>query len=174
MIKKKLTAHFNKNQLVKIIQEDEKLFKETLHLAINHHKNPIGWRAAWIINQVINQNDERIKVHASKIIEVIKEKEDGHQRELLKIIEKMDFEEKWESKILELTTNIWKQVNKPPSLRIVAWRILLQIAEKYPEIQTEIGFLSEERYLETLSPGIKSSFYKLTERMINPKPSSLD
>ncbi|MFW6248268.1 MAG: hypothetical protein ACOC4J_00695 [Bacteroidota bacterium] len=80
MIKKKLTAHFNKNQLVKIIQEDEKLFKETLHLAINHHKIPIGWRAAWIINQVINQNDERIKVHASKIIEVIKEKEDGHQR----------------------------------------------------------------------------------------------
>ncbi len=171
MIKKKLAGHFNKNELVKLIRDDEKLFDETLELATNQEKDNTGWRAAWIINHVIRENDQRIIPFASHILETIKEKEDGHQRELLKIIEKLDFDEKWEGKLLALSTDIWKQVNKSPSVRIVAWRILLQLAEKYPELQSEIEFLSDDRYVETLSPGIRHSFLKLRKRLTTKKPS---
>ncbi|MFW6351188.1 MAG: hypothetical protein ACOC2E_02270 [Bacteroidota bacterium] len=169
MIKKKLAGHFNKNELVKLIKDDEKLFDETLKLAINQQKDNIGWRAAWILNQVIIKNDDRIVSYASQIIEIIEEKEDGHQRELLKIIEKISLDEKWESKLLQLSIGIWKQVGKSPSVRIVAWRIILKIVEKYPELQTEIAVLSDDCYAESLSPGIRSSFFKLRKKLKIPE-----
>lgn len=172
MIKKKLAGHFNKNELVKLIKNDEKLFDETLGLATNREKEDTGWRAAWIINHVIRENDHRIIPFAPHIVEIIKEKEDGHQRELLKIIEKLDYDEKWEGNLLELSIDIWKQVNKSPSLRIVAWRIILQLAEKYPELRSEIEFLSDDRYVETLSPGIRYSFLKLRKPLTTKKPSN--
>jgi len=56
---------------------------------------------------------------------------------------------------------IWKSINKSPSVRIVSFRVLIQISSKYPELRNELMLLTEDYYTETLTPGVKASFNKL-------------
>lgn len=56
---------------------------------------------------------------------------------------------------------IWEQVGKIPSVRIFAFRLIVRIARKYPELKNEIAFLTQPHYTETLSPGIRNSVHKL-------------
>ena len=51
-------------------------------------EKPDSWRAAWIVNHLSEKNDKRLQEPLHNIIKSIKEKEDGHQRKLIKIVRK--------------------------------------------------------------------------------------
>ena len=63
---------------------------------------PSSWRSAWIINNAMKKNDVRIGNSLSRIIKSIIGKQDGHQRELLKVVRKMILSEKNEGFFLIL------------------------------------------------------------------------
>jgi len=51
--------------------------------------------------------------------------------------------------------DIWEQINKTPSVRINALKFIIKIAKKHPELSQEFSFLTQDHYLESLSPSVK-------------------
>lgn len=119
-----------------------------------------AWRAAWLISSHTKKNDERIAPHIKSIINAIPGKKDGHQRELLRIIMRMELEEDVEGLLFDICISLWEDINKDPSIRITAFKLIMKTIKKYPELFEEIKFLTDDHYLEPLSPGIKKSVLK--------------
>ena len=135
-------------------------FNEAIELALVD-KQPYSWRAAWLLWSCMEENDKRIRKYLKKIIDSLKSKDDGHQRELLKILLQMELKEEYEGILFNLCMDIWEQINKTPSVRINALKFIIKIAKKHPELFQEITFLTQDHYLESLSPGVKHSVSKM-------------
>ncbi len=78
-------------------QKDAFNFLVTL---MQKEEQPASWRAAWIVNHLSEKNDKRLQKPLHNIIKSIKGKEDGHQRELIKIVRKMQLNEKMRASFL--------------------------------------------------------------------------
>lgn len=139
-------------------------FEEAIELAVSD-KQPYSWRAAYVLWSVIDENDNRVQKYIKKIVEAVKNKNDGHQRELIKILLIMDLGEKYEGVLFDLCLGIWEQIEKTPSVRINALKMIIKIANKHPELANEISFLTQDHYLESLSPGARHSAKKLLREL---------
>jgi hypothetical protein len=81
---KELEGKIDKDRIKTLINREDEIFKFFVkHCCISELTS---WRAAWALHHAIHINDDRIKPHLKRIILSIKEKKDGHQRELLKIV----------------------------------------------------------------------------------------
>ena len=149
-----------KDEMISFMDAHPEFFKEAIELAIAD-KQPYSWRAAWLLWSCMVENDRRIRKYIKKIVSSIKTKDDGHQRELLKILLQMELKEEYEGKIFDLFMDIWEQINKTPSVRINALKFIIKIAKKHPDLAKEISFLTEDHYLESLSPGVKHSVSRM-------------
>ncbi len=123
--------------------------------------NPLSWRAAWLLNDCMENNDPRIKPLLKIVIQSLNHKKDGHQRELLKIIYRMDVPEELEGVLFDKCVSIWESTKKTPSVRIMAFKVLIKTAVKYPALKNELKLLTQKHYTESLSPGIKRSLTKM-------------
>ena len=120
-----------------------------------------------MLGGVTTKNDSRIKPHIQKIIQVLPKLEDGHQRELLKILLKMDLEKSFEGLLFDLFVDLWEQVRKQPSVRSFAFKGMVKVAEKYPELKNEVLLLTQSHYINPLSPGIRKSILKSIKNLEN-------
>ncbi len=159
-----LSQRFDRFQLYEKVDENEELYLELIRLATSSH-DPQGWRAAWVLHHTTKKNDPRLKAHIDTIIEALDNNIDGQQRELIRVLMDQDLDEDQEGKFYEKCERIWEKVGKSPSVRHTAFRIMAAIAKKYPELINELKVLTEEPYLDTLSPGIKSSVIKACNRL---------
>jgi len=116
---------------------------------------------AWLLWSCMENNDKRIKKHLSKIVNAVKLKNDGHQRELLIILSKMELSSKHEGVLFDICMNVWEQISKSPSVRMTAFKFIIKIAQKHSELKREIPFLVQDHLLESLSPGVKRSISKM-------------
>lgn len=155
-----------KPEMVEYLNNHPEHFDEAMHLALSQEL-PFCWRAAWLIGGHIKKNDPRVRPYIGKIIEVIPESNDGHQRELLKILLVMDLEEENESLLFDLAVTLWEQIRKKPSVRFFAFKCMVRTAEKYPELTNEILVLAQPHYINPLSPGIRNSILKTLKKLEN-------
>ncbi len=155
-----LEERLHKDALLKKIKNDDVYIQEIIVLAYGDEE-PQSWRSAWILNHLMKKNDKRISPHLNEYLREIKTKKDGHQRELLKILEKMELSERQEGDLFDACMDIWETLSKSPSVRVVAFRVMMGIVKKYPELWNEIEFLTEEQYTETLTPGITRTFQNI-------------
>jgi hypothetical protein len=145
-----LTGHLRKDDMLVFMKENPDQFANALNIALSDDKN-LGWRAAWIIHTIMYKNDSRIKKHIGKLIKSIKNKNDGHQRELLRILMKMEIDEDNEGYLLDQCIFIWGNINKSSSVRIISFRIITGLLKKYPELHDEVLPLTQKNYYENLS-----------------------
>lgn len=162
-LKECLTNNY-KEGMIAFLKVHPECWEEAIELAITN-KQPYSWRAAWLLWSCIEKNDTRIQPHIQSLIEGLTNKKDGHQRELLKILILMELSEKQESIVLDFCIQLWKDIQKTPSVRYTAFRFLHNITLKYPELKNEIKFYTEKKYIETLSPGIRKSINKLIQNL---------
>lgn len=151
---------FYKEQMILYVKNNPESVKELIKLSIED-KQPFSWRGAWLLWSCIEKNDIRVRKEINKIIKAIHNKKDGHQRELIKILSKMELTEKQESYIYDISMNILKDIKKNPSVRFIALKFMIEIIKKYPEINNELEFLYQEHFLNTFSPGIRNAILKL-------------
>jgi hypothetical protein len=159
VLKQKLMSSY-KNEMISFMNTHPQHFEEAIELALSDNQ-PYSWRAAFVLWSVIEENDKRIQKHIKKIVNAVKGKNDGHQRELLKILLMMELDEKYEGVLFDICMNVWEQIDKSPSVRVNALKIIIKIANKHLELKPEISFLTQDHYLESLSPGARHSVRKL-------------
>lgn len=158
-----LTSTF-KDEMIAYLNSHPEDFEEAIQLAISD-KQLYGWRAAWLLWSCMEENDRRLQGYIKKIINTISSKADGHKRELLKILHLMKLKEDDEGILLDKCVTIWEKTNTRPSVRYTAFIFMNKIVGKYPDLKHEIELLTEDHYLETLSPGIKVAIKKIINKL---------
>ena len=152
-----------KEEMIAFMNSHPEHFEEAVELAIGN-KEKVCWRAAFLLWGCMEKNDLRIKKHINKIIKVIPEKKDGHQRELIKILSKMELNEDQEGSLFNICMNLWEQLDKVPSIRMTAFKFIMRMVDKYPELSEEISVITQNHYLETLSPGVRHSISRMIKQ----------
>lgn len=135
-------------------------FQQVIQLALSD-RQPFAWRAAWLLWSCTDENDPRVQPFLKDILAVLPSRGDGHQRELLKIVNQLQLDEDHEGILFDACVSMWENVHKKPSVRFHAMKTILKITEKYPELTGEISFLTQEHYLESLSGGIRNSVLRM-------------
>jgi len=153
-----------KDEMISFMENHSEFFEEAIELAIAD-KQPYSWRAAWLLWSCMEENDHRIQKYIKKIVNTLETKDDGHQRELIKILLKMEIKDEYEGILFDHCMDIWEQINKTPSVRVNALKFVIKIAKKHPELSQEITFLTQDHYLESLSPGVKNSVSKMMNEL---------
>ena len=159
-----LANKFSKDELVSFLEKNPNQFNDVYNIAATNNQ-PQAWRAAWLLNQTMVKNDKRLQNKVSPILKLLPNCSEGHQREWIRVLEKLKINENQESVLFDICINIWQDVFKSPGVRIVAFRFLVKIAKKYPELINEVEPLTQSHFTETLSPGIKNSFLKLKKEI---------
>ena len=140
-------------------------FEESIKLALSD-KQSYSWRAAWLLWSCMKENDPRIQPFIKSIINVLTSKNDDHQRELLKILLQMELNEKQESFLFDVCMSVWEQINKKPSVRFTAFKFIVKIVKKHPDLSHEIIYLIQNQYMDSLSPAAKKSIHKMIKEFI--------
>jgi hypothetical protein len=153
-----------KEEMILFLKSHPEHFDEAIKLAISD-KHPFSWRSAWLLWSSMEENDKRIQKHIKTIVDSIKTKKDGHQRELLKILYRMKIKEKYEGRLFDICITIWEQIYKVPSVRYTALKFIIKIAKYHPELLGEIEFLTQDHYLKSLSPGVNRSIEKMMKKV---------
>jgi len=125
------------------------------------NEQPQAWRAAWVLKNCMQKNDPRMLPFVPSILEGFLGKPEGHQRELIKILLLMDLSEEQEGQLFDICMIIWSEINNIPSLRHIAFISIAATVKKYAELKNELVLLTEDRYIDTLSPGIKRTINRL-------------
>ncbi len=149
-----------KTDMISYLESNPEDFEEAVQLAIAV-KQPYSWRAAWLLWSCISDNDPRIRKYIREIIDALAGKDDDHQRELLKILLQMDLDEEYEGFLFNICVSIWEKINKKPSVRLTAFKLIVKIARKYPDLANEIHYLTQKHYLDPLSPAVRKSVAKM-------------
>ena len=61
--------------------------------------------------------------------------------------------------------SVWEKINKKPSVRLTAFKIILKIAKKHPDLSHEIIFLTQNQYMDSLSPVVKRSVSRMIKEI---------
>jgi hypothetical protein len=162
-----LQTTFKKEVLInRLIQHPDEV--ESAIQAMLQDKQPLGWRATWILKSILNPNDPRLLKVMDQLLHNLPERPDGHQRELLHLILSCELNDEQEGYLFETCLSIWISIRKSPSVRYLALRHLAKLVKKYPELVHELELVTDQPYLETLSPGIRKGCHSMvTELKLN-------
>ena len=164
LLKSRLISSY-KEEMVAFLKSQPEHFNEAMELAISDDQ-PFAWRSAFLLSSCMEDNDARVKKYIKPILACINSKNDGHQRELLKILYRMQLTDKSEGIVFDICIRLWEQISKDPSVRITALKFIFKIAKQHPELLNEITPLMQVHYLELLSPGVKRSVKRMIEEII--------
>lgn len=164
-LEKKLTSS-HKNDLILFMDSHPAYFDEAITLAISN-KQPYSWRSAWLLWSYIKENDRRVQNHVQSIIDALPTKTDSHQRELLKILLQMKLNDKQEGYLFSHCISIWEKINKKPSVRFIAFKFIIKIVKDHPNLINELEFLTEKKYLDSLSEAAQKSISKMADELSN-------
>lgn len=158
--------NFYKEEMITFLKTNPDYFNNAIELALKDEQ-PLSWRSAWLLWSCMVINDKRIRKNIDKIITVLPSKQDGHQRELIKILLQMKLNEEQEGALFNICLNLWKQLDKVPSIRYTDFKFIIRTAKKYPELSQEISHLTQNHYLETLSPCVRCSISRTLNELSN-------
>ena len=157
-------THSYKEKMITYLSAHPEDFGEAIELAIAD-KQPYSWRAAWLLWSAMDEKDERLQHHAKRIVEVIPFRKYNQQRELLKILYKLEIEEELEGLLFDECITLWKDINNQASVRYNALKILVKMAKKYPDLSKEIIFLTRSQYVTSLSAGVKNCVLRMVKEV---------
>ena len=149
-----------KDDWISYIASNQDDFPELIQLSISN-KQPYSWRASWLLSSCMNNNDHRLKRHLQKIIDILPARQNSQQRALLKVLQRIEIEPKYEGQLFDICTKIWQNINKNPTLRFQAFKIIVAISKKYPDLRSEIKLFTDAYYTDNLSDIVKKSIFKL-------------
>jgi len=157
---KYILTHSNKADMISYMKSHPEVFDEAIKLAIENDQ-PYSWRAAWLLWSCMDKNDQRIHIYIEEIINTLPTISDNQLRELLIILQKMDLNEVYEGKLFDICVNIWNKIDKQPSVRYNAFKLIIKTIKKHSDLSKELIFITESHYMDPLSDTAKKSITKM-------------
>ena len=154
-----LLSKYFKPEAERVLKEHPELIEQIVPICLTNEP-PMCWRAAWVVRSAMDEDDERVKPYIDNILDVLPDKEDGHQRELMKLLQRMKLTDDQEGILYDISVSIWESVRKKPSVRYIAFEHILAMVQKYPELQQELEAITQPQHLNSLSAGIKAGVMK--------------
>ena len=148
-----------KNEMLAYFREHPNMFSKLVELSLAVNENT-AWRSTLLVGHLMLNNDSRIFPFVDQYIEVLPNAAEGHQRQILVILDKMKIAESQEGSLFNYCLSIWEAIHKIPSTRIRAFWMMEKIAQKHIELKEELIYFVTPYFTETLSPGIKSYLVK--------------
>ena len=140
-------------------------FPSALRCAVSDH--PVhGWRAAWLLSGCMEDNDPRVRPFIPTMLDRLPGAAQGHQRELMKVLLRMELADEHEGALFDMAIAIWEDIEKIPSVRYIAFRFMTAMVRKYPELRAEVKLLTQPHHLKPLSPGIRAAVMKMIRATI--------
>ena len=155
-----ILTHSYKADLIAYMGAHPEVFDEVVELAMAD-KHPYSWRAAWLLWSCMQKNDQRVQRYLEQIIDILPFRSDYQIRELLIILQRMELSDDYEGKLFDRCISIWEKTAKQPSVRFNAFKMMMRIIKKHPDLSKELNFLLEEQYLENLSECAKKSISRM-------------
>lgn len=76
----------------------------------------------------------------------------------------MELSEEYQGILFNVCLNVWEKINKKPSVRFNAFKIIVKIAQKHPDLSREIEFITQNQYMNSLSSTVKKSILKMIKK----------
>ena len=159
-----ILTHSYKADMISYLKSHPEDFEEAIKLAITN-KQPYSWRAAWLLWSCMDKNDQRIHKYTKKIINTLPSKPDDQLRELMIILQRMEINDDYEGKLFDFCVTVWKNTGKQPSVRYNAFKLMIKIIKKHPDLLKEILYLTEPHYTVSLSDTVLKSISKMVARL---------
>ncbi|HPS12264.1 MAG TPA: hypothetical protein PLB87_03250 [Prolixibacteraceae bacterium] len=159
-----LLTHSAKAEMVVWMHNHPEVFEETVGLAISD-KQPYSRRAAWLLWSCTEKKDLLAKKFVNQIIDALPARTDEQQRDLLITLRQAELIEEQEATLFDFCISIWEKVGKKPSVRFNAFKMMVAITQKRPELKNEIRLLVQYPYLESLSPTARKSILKMVDQI---------
>jgi len=151
----------HKDDLIASVRQHPEWISELVELSLAAKPN-FSWRAMWLLWSVSDISMQAIASQLDRFIDQLPHFPGGQQRECLHLLRLVALNESQSGRVFDACVQIWCKLDQAPGIRFNALRLLLQIAESYPELETEIRLLLEPNYLNTLSKGALHSVLKRT------------
>jgi len=151
MMKAELMAH---------LKEHPEYFEEAVQLGLSL-TDPFNWRAVWALREAYGKGNIKLLPYLDEIIDTLPKTKEGHQREWLKTVMAYPLNEEQEGKMFDICLTLWEQPGKAPAIRHSAFIFLARVIKKYPELWNELAPITDEEYLDSLTPGVRHSVEKL-------------
>ena len=158
---------YNKNtDMLEYVNKHPSLFADLIEGSLDV-EHPKAWRAAMLLGHAMIKDDLRVSPYIDDFINCLPLlNHDGHQRQLLIILDKLSLSENQNGYLFNHCLSFWEQVNKIPSTRIRAFQAMVKMTKKFPELKDELRLFTTEYYTQTLSEGIKISFQRIVQQKL--------
>jgi hypothetical protein len=150
---------FFKKDAIEFLAKHEELFDEVIQLSLTD-EDPYCWRSAWLVSTIMAHNDARVAPYVDALIESLNQRNDGHQREIIHVLQRMDLNEDQLGMLYDRCVTIWESIQKKPGTRYVAFQEMIKMVEQYPELKQEIEAVTQPPHINSLSPGVRQSVLK--------------
>lgn len=157
---------YTKNRdMLNYVKEHPKLFTELIEASLDseHQK---AWRAAMLLGHAMKKN-VRVTPYIDSVIGCLPLlTHDGHQRQLLIILDQLTLNEDQNGHLFNHCLSFWEDVHKIPSTRIRSFQAMVKMTTDFPELKKELRLFTTDYYCQTLSEGIKVSFQRLITKAL--------
>ena len=155
-----ILVHAHKDGMISFIQSHPDTFGELVELAVAE-EGKLSWRAVWLLWSCMEPNDPRVRPFIPRFLERLPGENESYQRDTLMVLQRMERTEEQDGILFDICTRIWMKVNSIPSVRYNAFRCMVSISRKFPELAAETIGLAEPKYVNSLSPGVRHSVQRI-------------
>lgn len=156
------------NEMEAYLKAHPEDFSEAIDLAVGN-RDRYSWRAAWLLGNCMEKDDERVRSSLDHIIAAMPGKPDGHWRELMKIVAVMSLNDEQEGPLFDMAMQQWQTPDKQPSVRWKAFQFICAMVEKYPELAEEVKLVLRPDLIDPLSPGVRRSVSRGARKILAMK-----
>jgi len=161
-----LPSGAEKDLYIQEVGNSEEKFCMLLDLALNE-KDPVAWRAAWILDGSDELNPGLASSYLSKIIQKLPEVESsGTLRSLLRLLCRYPIDEEDQGILIDLCFGYMVSELYPVAVKVHAMQIIYNHVLIYPELKEELVTVIEDQ-VNNNSVGFKSRGMRIVKQLEN-------
>ena len=150
--------------LIQEVIKSESHFTLLLELVI-HEKDPLAWRAAWVLDGSDEFKPGLARKHISKIVKALPALESlGSLRSLLRMLSRYEIPEEEQGLLIDLCFSYLVSELYPVAVKAHAMQIIYMHVLIYPELKDELIAVIEDQIANN-SVGFKSRGRRLIKQM---------
>ena len=159
-----IPSGIGKDLLIREVIKSDSHFFTLLQLTL-HEKDPLAWRACWVLDGSDERKPGLARKHIGTIVKALPDLESlGALRSLLRMLSRYEIPEKHQGLLIDLCFSYLVSELYPVAVKVHAMQIIYQHVLIYPELKDELMAVIEDQIANN-SVGFKSRGRRLIKQM---------